>query len=232
MTYLELVNAVLRRLRVSETGFVSDSDYTKLIGDLVNQAKREVEDAYPRWSALETESTVTVLTGVTSYRLIGFGQRPKIRKVNDVTSRSRVLAQNWDRFTDNVDFGTATGAPMQWRINGVDNGDVVLEIYPTPAQSYTLKVYANVPQPDLKDDATTILVPYWPVQLGAYALAVAERGDDRGNNDQIVIGEYQSALNDAIAQDMANNHAGMVTDWHMPGNWPNNSFHNNYGTGW
>ena len=66
MTYLELVNAVLRRLRVSETGFVSDNDYTKLMGDFVNQAKREVEDAYPRWSALETELSVSVLTGVTS----------------------------------------------------------------------------------------------------------------------------------------------------------------------
>ena len=222
MTYLEIVNAVLRRLRESETGFVDGTDLSKRTGDWVNQAKREVEDAW-RWTALETELSLSVLTGVTSYRLLDFGQRAKIRKVNNATQRNRVLSQNWDRFTDNQDFGDVTGEPMHWRINGVEEGDMKIEIYPTPDAAYTLSIYATVPQADLTDDATVVTVPYWPVILGAYALAVAERGDDRGNNDQLVIAEYQSALNDAMAIDVHNNHAGMVSDWTIPGNWPAHS---------
>ncbi len=216
MTYLETVNAVLRRLRETETGFVSSTDLSKRTGDYVNQAKREVEDAH-RWSALEATYSLSVRAGVSSYQLIGFGQRSRIWKINNATQRNRVLSQNWSRFVDNEDFGDVTGQPLHYRINGVTNGDMNLELYPEPDAAYTLRVYATVPQSDLTDDATTLTVPYWPVILGAYAIAVAERGDDRGANDQLVQREYQSALSDAIAADVQNNHRGMGTDWVMPG---------------
>ena len=39
MTYLQLVNAVMRRLREEEITTVDESDYAKLIGDFVNDAK-------------------------------------------------------------------------------------------------------------------------------------------------------------------------------------------------
>ena len=46
MNYLSLVNSVLRRLRETEVSSVADNAYSKLIGDFVNDAKRQVEDAY------------------------------------------------------------------------------------------------------------------------------------------------------------------------------------------
>ena len=45
MTYLQLVNSVLRRLREDEVDTVDQNSYSKLIGEYVNDAKRAVEDA-------------------------------------------------------------------------------------------------------------------------------------------------------------------------------------------
>jgi hypothetical protein len=42
MTYLELVNAVLRRLRVDQVTSVAETDYSLLIGDFINDAKSSV----------------------------------------------------------------------------------------------------------------------------------------------------------------------------------------------
>ena len=57
MTYLEAVNKVLRRLREDEVVSVSSNPYSKLIGELINDAKRIVEDAWD-WSSMRTTLTV------------------------------------------------------------------------------------------------------------------------------------------------------------------------------
>ncbi len=53
MTYLELVNNVLRRIREEEITSVSANTYSKKIGDFVNDAKRLVKTAWD-WSGLKT----------------------------------------------------------------------------------------------------------------------------------------------------------------------------------
>ena len=58
MTYLQLVNSVLRRLQRRRSNSVSQNSYSKLIGEFVNDAKRSVEDSYD-WTALRTTLTVT-----------------------------------------------------------------------------------------------------------------------------------------------------------------------------
>ena len=40
MTYLQLVNSVLRRLRENEVDTVAETSYSALIGDFVNDAKQ------------------------------------------------------------------------------------------------------------------------------------------------------------------------------------------------
>ena len=45
MTYLNLVNNVLRRLRETEVTSVQTTAYSKLIGDIVNDAKDLVENS-------------------------------------------------------------------------------------------------------------------------------------------------------------------------------------------
>ena len=49
MTYLNLVNGVLRRLREDEVSNVSESTYSKMVGDYVNDAEDVLETAWD-WS--------------------------------------------------------------------------------------------------------------------------------------------------------------------------------------
>ena len=46
MTYLNAVNSVLRRLRENEVATVQATNYSKLVGDFVNDDKDLVESAW------------------------------------------------------------------------------------------------------------------------------------------------------------------------------------------
>ncbi len=70
MTYLEIVNKVLKRLREPTVASVSENSYSSLIGDLVNVAKREIEDAW-NWSTLRTTLTATTAPDLFNYVLRG-----------------------------------------------------------------------------------------------------------------------------------------------------------------
>lgn len=65
-TYLQLVNDVLVRLRESQISTVSQTPYSTLIGALVNDAKREVEDSW-QWSHLLDYLTWNCISGISSY---------------------------------------------------------------------------------------------------------------------------------------------------------------------
>ena len=87
MTYLNLVNNVLRRLREEEVASVQSSTYSKMAGDFVNDAKRMVEDAWD-WSALRTTLTVTTTADIFNYVLTGSQNRIKaLNVINDTTNR-------------------------------------------------------------------------------------------------------------------------------------------------
>ena len=66
MTYLNLVNNVLRRLREDTVTTVTNNTYSTMVGDFVNDAKEIVESAWD-WSALRTTSgsplTITTSSG-------------------------------------------------------------------------------------------------------------------------------------------------------------------------
>ena len=64
MTYLELVNGVLRRLREEEVTSVGQETYSKMIGDFVNDSKKIVEKSWD-WSGLKT--TISVATEADKY---------------------------------------------------------------------------------------------------------------------------------------------------------------------
>ena len=70
MTYLDLVNNVLRRIRETEVSSVQSTAYSKLIGDLINDAKDLVETSWD-WSALRTTLTITTTADVFNYSLTG-----------------------------------------------------------------------------------------------------------------------------------------------------------------
>ena len=72
MTFLQLVNKVLVRLREDTVSSVDENSYSQLIGEFVNDAVKEVEAAW-KWSALRETLSATTQDGVFSYVLTGSG---------------------------------------------------------------------------------------------------------------------------------------------------------------
>jgi hypothetical protein len=91
MNYIQLVNSVLRRLRETEVSSVADNAYSKLIGEFVNDAKRQVEDSYA-WNALSDTLTASTADGLFNYVLVGSGQR--FRVIDVLNDTSNTIVQN------------------------------------------------------------------------------------------------------------------------------------------
>ena len=79
-TYLDVVNNVLRRLREPVVSSVTDTDYSSMIGVLVNDAKREVEDAAD-WNALTQTLTAVTTANIFNYVLVGSRTRFRVMDV-------------------------------------------------------------------------------------------------------------------------------------------------------
>jgi hypothetical protein len=200
MNYIQLVNAVLRRLRETEVSSVSDNAYSKLIGDFVNDAKRNVEDAY-NWNSLSDTLTAVTADGIFNYVLVGSGQRFRVIDVLNDTSDIEVLGAStrWmnQQFLLNP---THKGTPSYYNFNGVDsNGDTQVDLFPIPNGVYNVRFNVILPQPLLSADADLLLVPYEPVIFLAYAKALAERGEDGGLPSSEAYGLYKTSLADAIS---------------------------------
>ena len=73
-TFLQAVNDVLVRLREVQVSSLSETTYATLIGKFVNDAKRQVEDAYS-WNVLTTTITVPTVSATSSYTVTGAGQK-------------------------------------------------------------------------------------------------------------------------------------------------------------
>ena len=203
MTYLEIVNKVLVRLREPEVTSVQQNPYSKLIGEFVNVVKREVEDAF-KWSALRSTITVTTIPNLYSYELTTGSTRMQIFDVFNDTSDYELQYQT-TRWFDRA-FQSApqqSGEPYYYNLNGVSaNGDHEVDLYPIPNGEFSIRFNIYKPQADLVEDLDEILVPYQIVIEGALARAISERGDDGGYTEQEA--RYQRIGSDFIAIEAGN----------------------------
>lgn len=201
-TYLQAVNEVLIRLREEEVQSVSETAYSKLIGKLINDSKRSVEDAYT-WNALSSTLTATTTDGIFNYVLVGTGQRFKTLNVIDDSKDAFLTHRDNTWMSAQLLKNTVVkGTPTYYNYNGVDsNGDTQVDLFPVPDGVYTIRFNLYVPQVPLSADSDVIKVPSEPVILGAYARAVAERGEDGGLASADAYGLYRASLADAVAID-------------------------------
>jgi hypothetical protein len=201
MTYLELVNAVLIRLREPTVSTVSLNSYSNLIGKFVNDAKRQVEDAYD-WNVLGQEITLTTVADTYVYPLPGAGQKFRVSS-DPLNTTSNVVMQNISvsdmRRKQNF-APIVTNIPAQYCFEGVDNnGDALVQLYGRPNGVYSIKFFLTIPQTTLATDGTSVLVPDVLVEQNAYARALVERGEDGGLNSSEAYNLYRSMLADYIA---------------------------------
>lgn len=214
-TWLTLVNAVQARLRETQTASVTSNAYSTLIGSLVNQAKREIEDMHD-WTALRTFLSFNTSSGTATYTITSSTDRSRFytkeQEIYDDTNDS-ILYPAPDQFIDNLTYiGTTQSAPPSYyRIRGVSSGVLQLTLYPTPNGTYTMRVPMTVPQADLAADATVLTIPADPVIERAYALALMERGEDGGTMSIQAAANANLAIAQAVERDKANMHISEST---------------------
>ena len=211
MTYLNLMNSVLRRLREEETTSVTSTTYVKMVGDFINDAKKLVEEATD-WSALRETIVVTTTASDNSYSLTGGGDNVKVMCVLNDTSNLFMDYQTKDWFNEQLYISSAAeGAPRYYTYNGLDSsGDTEVLVGPTPDDVYSLRFDVVKRQADLSTNTDSLLVPSQPVIHYAVALLARERGETGGTSTAEYFSIADKFLSDAIAIDAAKHPEEMV----------------------
>ena len=214
MTYLNLVNAVLRKLRETEVTVVQENDYSKLIGDFVNDALNSVEAACD-WSSLRTVIDITVFDGQKTYPLTDFGIRGELMSLYNVSQKQELTQKTKAYIKDKhyKDPSNSTGKPRNFCFDGTDaNNDTQVTLYPTPDATYQIEANVVLRNQQLSEDSDTTKLPTQPIVQLAFAYALRERGETGGQGamEQIVIA--QTDLSNAIALDAGNNGGELVFD--------------------
>ena len=219
MTYLELVNQVLMRLREekADKGTLDSNPYYAVIGAAVNDAKTTVEDSW-EWGALRTTKRIQVIQGESIVRIpdsrensfkishvlnadSGFFMRPEPLAVierqymNDLTvPREEAQATSYGFY------------PNYWNEKDdtdPDNGLQQIRLG-SPANDFTnLVIHCSGGQAPLTTPLQRMRVPAAPVYLLATAIASRERGETGGIAVNELFMLAKTALSDAIAVDTA-----------------------------
>ena len=200
MTYLELINDVLVRLRETTVSTTTETTYSTLIGKFVNDAKRQIEDAFS-WNALGQTITVTTTASTASYSLTGAGQKFQVMDVINTTSNVGLTNISFVDMNRKLNFTPLVNSiPTEFAFDGVDASyDTKVNLYPIPDGAYTIKFALTVPQATLSSGSTVVLVSDVLVAQNAYARALVERGEDGGLSSSEAYLLYKSMLSDQIA---------------------------------
>ncbi len=200
MTYLELINDVLIRLRESTVSTNNETSYSSLIGKFVNDAKRQIEDAYA-WNVLGQTLTITTVAATYIYSMTGAGQKFQVMDAINVTSNVGLRNISFVEMNRLQNFTTPiSGIPEAYAFDGVDgNGDTKVVLYARPDNVYSIQFSLTVPQATLAADSTSVLVPDVLVVQNAYARALVERGEDGGLASSEAYALYRTMLADYIA---------------------------------
>ena len=225
MTYKELINEVLVRLREETvasdwSGAINNSssvnDYQKVIGSLVNDAKRSVE-SYHDWLVLRETVDVSTVAATKNYNLSS-GQEFKVLDVVN-NSTGNQLAQVSRTYLNSIMYPTdPTGEPNYYGFNGSDSSNnLKVDLSPIPTEAQTISFDIVKYQDTLTSATTVVKLPHQPIILGAYARAIAERGEDGGTQSSIAAQEAASSLAQAVMMDSGN--AKYENDWYVETNY-------------
>jgi len=205
-TYLNLMNGVLRRLREEEVSDVTETAYSKMVGDYINDAKSLVQDSHA-WSTLRKTIVVPTVADTTEYSLTGAGERVKLYSAINDTSNffMHYESPNWFNNAYYIS-GEVTGTPDSYTFSGIDsNDDTKVRVYPKPSGVFSLRFDVCSREPDLTVDSSTTVLPAMAIIHNAVALLARERGETGGTTTQDYFIIADKHLSDAIAQDAYKN---------------------------
>lgn len=209
MTYLELVNEVLIRMRedtVTSVGAsrltLTDDPVVDIVKLAVNDAKELAEKAH-QWNALRTDWTITTVAGTHTYPLVGSSYSASVESVYDnrgIALRNVPLSTIHKKAA----VSTADNHPMYWAVSGADsNGDLQVRLFSTPNAEVEISVHGFTRSAPLDTNSDRLLIPAQPVIYYAFALASRERGETGGAQAAELFAMAEQYLKDAIAVDAA-----------------------------
>jgi len=211
-TRLQIINAVLPRMRESTAATSSSTMYASLVATVLNTVKAQIEQAW-MWRDLRDTYNVTVVPGTTSYSLTGSGQFAKIIDAWNTTTNRPLDRGTTSGFNEKF-FGVPTvqtGDVSEYNPVGLDASyDVQIDTWPNVTRSNALKVNLYLPAAD-PSDSTVILVPNQVLIEGMIAYLLAERGDDSGTAADKQQAIYQDMLSGAIAGEIGEDSS--EADW-------------------
>jgi hypothetical protein len=208
MTYLQLINKVLRELREKQVTDLS-ADYTMLIGQFVNEAKDEVERAW-NWPALRHDVIINTVSGTQDYALANTTQKSKLiydyaqnpavymttsgqqQQLSEAPAEylRRLIA--WDQL--------ANARPWQFSMSR-DTTGMTASFYPKPDGVYAIQFTLYTPQAELSAADDVVSVPYEPVWKMALAFAASERGVGQNEQSPNLMAKAERALWGAITEE-------------------------------
>ncbi len=209
---LDIVNYVLRRLRMPEVTNLDDT-FSKLLVDFVNQTQEEVTTALD-WSNQRNTYSIDTEVGAYTYELDNLNHDFLLQFVwND--SDNVYLSKVSDERMVELQTGSGagkTGTPTVYALNGrsVDNTNPIIDFYPIPDSIKTLRVYVSDPAAVMAEitDAPTI-DPYL-IAYGTIAKAIQDRGAATDQEVQKAEMYYKDRLRDRISIELQNLGEG---DW-------------------
>jgi len=219
MTFREAINEVLIRLREDTISSdwsddINDSSdvsaYQKVIGALVNDAKRSIE-SYNDWLILRETADIATVASTKNYSLSS-GQDFKILDVVN-NSTGTQLIQVSKAYLNSIKYPSdPTGEPLYYGFNGADaSNNLKVDLSPIPTAVQTIS-FDIVKYQDVLTAATTVIkIPTKPLILGTWARAIAERGEDGGTQASIIADEASTAISQAIMIDSGN--VKFESDW-------------------
>lgn len=210
MTFLQLINKVLRGLREPQVTGLS-AEYTKMIGQLVNEAKEDLEDM-GAWYYLRSSVDVTVTSGTheidlsastndRSYLLFDESNQPMAFVTQSGYERRLSQIQNDEmRALYKLYPTVASNIPCQFSLTRRNDG-LHAQVYPPADQDYTLSFICVVPQDDLTETTDVISIPSEPVWREALVRAMEERGEEFSSRIDAARARAAQARNDAVMRD-------------------------------
>ena len=211
MTYLNLVNNVLRRLREETTNNVNDTIFNTMVCDFVNDAKQLVEEACD-WSGLRSTISLQTIVGTNQYSLVGTGDNVKVFSVINDTNNTFITYQTKDWFNNALYLQEEiSGSPAYYTFDGLDSSqDTQVLLSRKPSTVETLRFDVTKRQPELVNNTDVLLVPSKPVIHLAVALLARERGETGGTSTVEYFSIADRYLSDAIAIDAAKHPEEMI----------------------
>jgi hypothetical protein len=209
MTYLNIVNGILRRLREDEVSSVAETTYSKMVGDFVNDAKRIIEDSY-QWSALRSDVDITTVASDGEYALTGVGTRGKVLDAWNETQGLQLRKQSKEWLRRRETGSAQEASPVYYVTSGLSGDDINIKVWPVPNAAYTLSFSVVSPQADLSADSDDLLVPEAPVLHLALAMLARERGETGGTSAAELFSIADRYLRDAIAVEAARHEEELI----------------------